>query len=74
MIELNNVAKTFGGSVPALRDVFNVSMFSDVGHVDVIGTGKGRGFQGVMKRHGFRCGPMTHGGHVKRRPGSIGMR
>ena len=29
---------------------------------------------GVMRRHGFSGGPMTHGGHVKRRPGSIGMR
>ena len=66
--------KADAGEAVKAGDVFDVSMFSDVGHVDVIGTGKGRGFQGVMKRHGFRCGPMTHGGHVKRRPGSIGMR
>lgn len=62
-----------GESVKA-GDLVRVGMFEGVGHVDVIATGKGRGFQGVMKRHGFRCGPMTHGGHVKRRPGSIGMR
>lgn len=55
-------------------DVYDVSMFEGSGWVDVIATSKGRGFQGVMKRHGFRGGPMTHGGHVKRRPGSIGMR
>lgn len=55
-------------------DVIGVSMFEKVGFVDVIATSKGRGFAGVMKRWSFHCGPMTHGGHVKRRPGSIGMR
>lgn len=55
-------------------DLIGVSIFDGVGYVDVIGTSKGRGFAGVMKRWGFHCGPMTHGGHVKRRPGSIGMR
>jgi large subunit ribosomal protein L3 len=38
----------------------------------VIGTSKGRGFQGVVKRHGMRGGPVTHGGHSKRRVGAIG--
>ena len=66
--------KADAGEAVKAGDVFDVSMFSDTGHVDVIGTGKGRGFQGVVKRHGFAGGPMTHGGHVKRRPGSIGMR
>ena len=55
-------------------DVITAAMFENVKYVDVIGTSKGRGFQGVMKRHGFAGGPMTHGGHTKRRPGSIGMR
>ncbi len=55
-------------------DVLDVSMFDGVGHVDIIGTSKGRGFSGVMRRWGFHGGPMTHGGHTKRRPGSIGMR
>ena len=55
-------------------DKVTVSIFDGQTHIDVIATSKGRGFQGVMKRHGFRGGPMTHGGHVKRRPGSIGMR
>ena len=54
--------------------VITVSIFDGITHADVIATSKGRGFQGVMKRHGFHGGPMTHGGHVKRRPGSIGMR
>lgn len=41
--------------------------------VDVIGTSKGRGFQGVRKRHGFAGGPDTHGSMTHRRPGSIGQ-
>jgi large subunit ribosomal protein L3 len=40
--------------------------------VDVIGTSKGRGFAGVIKRHGFRRGPKTHGSDHHRAPGSIG--
>lgn len=35
---------------------------------------KGKGFQGVMKRHHFAGGPASHGSHMKREPGSIGMR
>ena len=55
-------------------DVITASMFEGVKFVDVIGTSKGRGFQGVVRRWGFAGGPMTHGGHTKRRTGSIGMR
>jgi large subunit ribosomal protein L3 len=40
--------------------------------VNVTGKSKGRGFAGVMKRHGFNGGRMTHGSHSKRTPGSIG--
>ncbi len=40
--------------------------------VDVIGTSKGRGFAGTIKRHKFHRGPMTHGSMNKRAPGSIG--
>lgn len=40
--------------------------------VDVTGTTKGRGFAGVIKRHGFHRGPVTHGSKNVRRPGSIG--
>ena len=54
--------------------VFDVKLFEGVEFVDVIATSKGRGFLGVVARHGFAGGPHTHGGHVKRRPGSIGMR
>jgi large subunit ribosomal protein L3 len=42
--------------------------------LDVVGTSKGRGFQGVMKRHGKHGGPASHGSDFHRRPGSIGMR
>jgi len=41
--------------------------------VDVIGTTKGRGFAGTIKRHGFHRGPMSHGSKNKRAPGSIGQ-
>ena len=40
--------------------------------VDVTGTTKGKGFQGVIKRHGQNRGPMGHGSHYHRRPGSMG--
>ncbi len=42
--------------------------------VTVQGTSKGKGFQGVMKRHHFGGGPASHGSHFKREPGSVGMR
>ena len=49
-------------------------MFDGVEFVDVIGTSKGKGFQGVVKRHGFGgVGQTTHGQHNRlRAPGSIG--
>ncbi len=42
--------------------------------VNVTGVSKGRGFQGVIKRHGKRGGPASHGSDFHRRPGSVGMR
>lgn len=54
--------------------VYTVDIFKDVAFVDITATSKGKGFMGVMRRWGFAGGPHTHGGHVKRRPGSIGMR
>ncbi len=59
--------------VPAVGEQVTASMFEGVTYVDVIGTTKGRGFAGVMKRHGMAGGRMTHGGHSKRRVGSIGQ-
>ena len=62
------------GETVKAGDMLTVEMFKDVKFVDIIGTTKGRGFAGVVKRWGFRGGPHGHGGHSKRRPGSIGMR
>jgi len=57
-----------------IGDVINVSLFSEGEFVDVIGTTKGKGFQGVVRRHGFAgVGQATHGQHNRlRAPGSIG--
>jgi large subunit ribosomal protein L3 len=57
-----------------LGDVLTVDMFSDAAFVDIVGTSKGKGFQGVVKRHGFGgVGEATHGQHNRaRKPGSIG--
>lgn len=49
-----------------------VSIFEGVARVDVVGTSKGKGFQGVMKRHNFRGGASSHGSMFHRAPGSIG--
>jgi large subunit ribosomal protein L3 len=49
-----------------------VSVFAAGDRVDVIGTSRGHGFQGVMKRHNFRGGAATHGSMFHRAPGSIG--
>lgn len=50
----------------------NVSIFEKGEHVDVEGITKGRGFQGVIKRHGFVAGHASHGPTMGREPGSIG--
>jgi large subunit ribosomal protein L3 len=50
-----------------------VDIFEGVTTVDVIGVSKGKGFQGVIKRHGFGGGRATHGSMFHRAPGSIGM-
>lgn len=53
-------------------DQVKVSIFSEKDFVDVVGTSKGKGFQGVVKRHGFAGGRATHGSMFHRAPGSIG--
>lgn len=42
--------------------------------VDIVGTSKGKGFAGGIKRHGFQRGPMAHGSKYHRRPGSLGAK
>ena len=54
-------------------DQLKASIFQQDDYVDVIGTSKGKGFQGVIKRHGFSGGRATHGSMFHRAPGSIGQ-
>jgi large subunit ribosomal protein L3 len=56
----------------SVGDKVGVDIFAPGETVRVTGTTKGRGFQGVVKRHGFGGGPNTHGNTKHRRPGSIG--
>ncbi len=53
-------------------DLFKVDIFSEGDDIVVHGTSKGKGFQGVMKRHNYSGGPATHGSMFHRAPGSIG--
>ena len=57
-----------------LGDVISIDLFAEDDFVDVVGTSKGKGYQGVVKRHGFGgVGQTTHGQHNRlRAPGSIG--
>ncbi len=57
-----------------LGDVINAELFTEGDWVDVTGISKGKGFQGVVKRHGFAgVGGQTHGQHNRqRKPGSLG--
>jgi large subunit ribosomal protein L3 len=61
-----------GGEAPKAGDNVNVSIFADGERVDIIGTSRGKGFQGVVKRHHFAGGRATHGSMFHRAPGSIG--
>ena len=63
--ELRGVTGEVGGTIAA--DVFEVG-----DRVHVSATSKGKGFQGTIKRHGFARGPMSHGSHNIRQPGSVG--
>ena len=78
-----------GGGIPATRilkeirltdapeenvgDQIKADMFADGDKIDVIGTSKGKGFAGTIKRHNFKRGPMSHGSMNIREPGSIGQ-
>jgi large subunit ribosomal protein L3 len=70
---LNEVRLTEAPSVKA-GDILTVSVFSEGQIIDVLGVSKGKGFQGVMKKHGAAGGPAAHGSMFHRRIGSIGMR
>lgn len=57
-----------------LGQVINADIFTEGEVIDVTGTTKGKGFQGVIKRHGQTRGPMGHGSQYHRSPGSMGSR
>ena len=50
-----------------------LEIFKDTDYIDVVGISKGKGFQGVIKRHGFSGGPASHGSKFKRQNGSTGQ-
>ena len=61
-----------GQESPAVGDKLLVSVFKPADRVDIVGTSKGKGFQGVMKRHHFAGGAASHGSMFHRAPGSVG--
>ena len=83
--ELGHLAKANSNPKRYLREVrgqelynfevgqeIKVNIFTEGELVDVTGTSKGKGFQGVMKKYNFHGGPASHGSHHKREPGSVG--
>ncbi|MBM3700738.1 MAG: 50S ribosomal protein L3 [Actinobacteria bacterium] len=54
-------------------DIIDVQIFNVGDKVKITGISRGRGFAGVIKRHNFHRGPMTHGSHSIRKTGSVGM-
>ncbi len=65
--EIRNVTETYSVGDTLKADIFKVGEI-----VDVTGTSKGKGFAGTIKRHGQSRGPMAHGSHYHRGPGSLG--
>jgi large subunit ribosomal protein L3 len=61
-----------GAEVPTVGSVVTVAAFAAGERVKVTGTTKGKGFQGVVHRHGFGGGPASHGNTRFRKPGSVG--
>jgi large subunit ribosomal protein L3 len=66
------VKQAAGAEAPKVGDQVLASIFSTGERVDVVGQGRGKGFQGVVKRHHFGGGASTHGSMFHRAPGSIG--
>ena len=61
------------GETYKVGDAVTVDMLEPGMHVHISGTSKGKGFQGVIKRHNYKGGPGGHGSHFHRAPGSIGQ-
>jgi len=62
----------FRGEAGELGQSFTVDSFEVGARVKIAGVSKGKGFQGTVKRHNFKRGPVSHGSHNVRAPGSIG--
>ena len=73
MLELREVRVAADDAAKA-GDTLTAAIFEGINFVDVEGVTKGKGFQGVMKRHNFGGGRATHGSHFHRTTGSIGMK
>ncbi|MDQ7788306.1 MAG: 50S ribosomal protein L3 [Thermodesulfovibrionales bacterium] len=71
-IKLYRILREFRTGGLAVGDFVTVEKFAKGDKVDVSGVSKGKGFQGVMKRHNFSGGPASHGSTFYRAPGSIG--
>jgi large subunit ribosomal protein L3 len=73
-VGLHRHLKEFRGQTDlAVGDTVTVEAFGPGDHIKVTGTSKGKGFAGTVKRHNFGRGPVTHGSHNVRKPGSIGQ-
>jgi large subunit ribosomal protein L3 len=74
LVEFRDFRKEFDGIVELGKEIRVQDVFQEGDFVDAVGTSKGRGFQGVVKRHGFSgVGEATHGQHNRlRAPGSMG--
>lgn len=74
LVEFRNFQTEFEGEVSLGQEITVGEVFNEGDFLDVSGTSKGKGFQGVVKRHGFGgVGQRTHGQHNRERaPGSIG--
>jgi large subunit ribosomal protein L3 len=74
IVEFRDFRKEFDGIVELGKEIRIADVFAEGDFVDAVGTSKGRGFQGVVKRHNFAgVGEATHGQHNRlRAPGSMG--
>ena len=69
---MRHLVEVPGEDGPAVGESVTVEVFAPGDTVKVTGVSKGKGFQGVVKRHGFAGGPGYHGAHFHRAPGSVG--
>jgi large subunit ribosomal protein L3 len=75
LVEFRNPPAPIGGGskiTQQLGESVTVEVFEVGAYVKISGVSKGKGFQGTIRRHGFKRGPSSHGSHNVRAPGSIG--